>query len=284
MRVIFVEAGRRRRGQTKLVLGMAATAAAAVSIAMPASSFGQNRYWVDGVASGNWNVAVNWASFPSGPGGAGVPGAADIARITHANATNYNVTLNANAGIQAFLIGNAGTGISTLTQSGAFNITTTNFFGVGSGIGSKAVIAQTAGTNTIGGLLQIGVDTASLGTYNLGGAGVVQLSTGGVNIGVLGTGVFNQTGGQVVLTGSGGGNVDLTLGANSGSTGTYNLSGGTLSLTGFAQIGLNSGSGTATGTFNQTGGTHNAAFMTVGADAARDRHVQPEWRRRNPHD
>src|SRR4051812_26813230 len=113
MRVVFVQSGRRRRGQAKLVLGMAAAAAAAVTTAMPAASFGQNRYGVDGVASGNWNVGANWAAFPAGPGGAGVPTASDTARITHANAINYNVTLNASATLQGFLIGNTGGGTST---------------------------------------------------------------------------------------------------------------------------------------------------------------------------
>ena len=57
--------------------------------------------------------------FPAGPGRAGVPTAGDTTRITHANATNYNVTLNANASISGFLIGSTGGGTSTLTQNGS---------------------------------------------------------------------------------------------------------------------------------------------------------------------
>src|SRR5687768_11322964 len=95
-----------------------ATLAAATTTAMPTDSYAAFRFWVDGVAAGDWHNGLNWAATQGGAGGAGVPGSADFARITHTNATNYNVTLNGNAFVQGFAIGNGGTGTNTLTQSG----------------------------------------------------------------------------------------------------------------------------------------------------------------------
>src|SRR5437879_542359 len=73
----------------------AARISAVSSLAAAAQTgYAQNRYSIDSVPTGNWVISANWAAFPGGPGGAGVPGPGDIARITHSNSTSYNVTLD----------------------------------------------------------------------------------------------------------------------------------------------------------------------------------------------
>ena len=99
--------------------------------------------------------------------------------------------------------------------------------------------------------------TPFLGTLTLDGtgAGTVRLnqsqdhlSTHTEIIGDSGTGEFNQTGGTNGIWDT------LHLGFNSGSSGTYNLSG-----TGTLSAGWESVGGSGTGTFTQTGGTNYVA-------------------------
>jgi len=60
-----------------------------------------NLYWVSAAAS-NWNNAANWSTLPAGPGGAGVPGVADVAIFT--NNFNGNCTLDAAVTVLGFQI------------------------------------------------------------------------------------------------------------------------------------------------------------------------------------
>jgi hypothetical protein len=114
--------------------------------------------------------------------------------------------------------------------------------------GNTALFAQTGGTNTIltSGILTLGVAPSTSGTYTLGGSGALVLNSGAsLIVGWVGTGLFTQSGGAV--TGSG---ATLIVGNNGGSSGTYNLSGGSLAMLA-EDIGL-SGSGA----FLQTGGAN----------------------------
>ena len=77
--------------------------------------------------------------------------------------------------------------------------------------------------------------------YNLIGG---SLAASTEYIGNSGSGAFTQTGGTNTVSNT------LTLASNSGSSGTYNLQGGSLSA---ATVNLNAG-----GLFNQTGGSLNA--------------------------
>jgi hypothetical protein len=99
----------------------------------------------------------------------------------------------------------------------------------------------TSPTPVLGGLT---VDATGSGT-TLSQSGGYSLSASYEYVGVSNTGVFTQTGGVNAVTNG------LSVGLNSGSTGTYNLIGaGTLSA-GYGYIGHN-----GTGTFTQTGGTN----------------------------
>jgi hypothetical protein len=125
------------------------------------------------------------------------------------------------------------------------------------GYSGTGIFNQTGGANTLGGGLGLGYDPGSFGTYNLSGTGSLSVTgeSSNENVGGLGTGTFNQTGGT---------NMAPHLNVNSG---TYTLSGGSLSVTnnppysyGSETVGSQTGYG-GTGIFNQTGGTN-----TVGND------------------
>lgn len=188
-------------------------------------------------------------------------------------------------------IGNAGTGIfnqngGTNTLSGDLHIGDASYTGssgtynlnagtlsVGGNIApinSPSSGGQSIGTLTIGngtltvgggngvinvGNLVLGSITASNVNFMLSAAGLYQgtnkvagtLTAGNITIGRDGTATFTQNGASVA-TGT------ITLAANAGSSGTYNLNGGTLRA---ANITVNSG-----GTFNFNGGTLSVGQFT----------------------
>ena len=95
---------------------------------------------------------------------------------------------------------------------------------------------------------QITIDATGAGTMSVSQSQDTLTSTNEF-IGFLGTGTYSQSGGTHTVTGT------MTLAAQAGSQGTYNLSGsGSLHA---GSILLNSG-----GTFNQTGGTLYAGTFT----------------------
>jgi hypothetical protein len=142
---------------------------------------------------------------------------------------------------------------------------------------------QTGGTHFVGtnGLF-IGFGTAATGTYVLSGGSLQAIANifGSLEsevIGVSGVGIFNQSGGLNSANSPNG----ITLGQNSGSSGTYNQSGGTCfgdvflgisagatgtyNLSNSASLGVGEievGLG-GNGTFNQTGGTLNGGSLAV---------------------
>ena len=115
------------------------------------------------------------------------------------------------------------------------------------GNSSAGAFAQLGGTNTVGtGGLALGYNVGVSGTYSLSGPAV--LSTAIEYVGFSGNGSFVQSGG--VNVGSGNSSNQLYLAMNPGSSGSYNVSAGSLN---FVQeyIG-NSGAGT----FTQSGGSN----------------------------
>jgi autotransporter-associated beta strand protein len=102
-------------------------------------------------------------------------------------------------------------------------------------------------------------------------AGDISFISGGGNqllVGFLGTGTYNLSGGTLTTTTST--SAGVTLGVRDGTTATFNLSGtGSLQMeTGsFLQIGRftsNSSSNNATTLFNQTGGVANIGILSIG--------------------
>jgi hypothetical protein len=112
-----------------------------------------------------------------------------------------------------------------------------------------------------------GCSTLYLGTSGTGHSGTVEM-IGGVlyvdyfeYIGYSGTGTFTQTGGTNTIAFSSS-SAGLYLGYNSGSNGTYNLSGTGQLYTSYQVYEVIGISGT--GTFTQTGGTNTATYIKIG--------------------
>ncbi len=100
------------------------------------------------------------------------------------------------------------------------------------------------------------------GTYNLSGTGALSTAADQY-IGYTGTGTFNQTGGTNTIADG----KNLDIGSGAGSVGVYNLSGGSLTVSGRVAMGLAGGASVpARGTFNQTGGTIGANSLQLGGD------------------
>lgn len=145
-----------------------------------------------------------------------------------------------------YLAGSAG----NYSLSGTASLNAKQYLQVGaSGTG---VFTQTGGTNSVdlAGVISslfLGAGSTGHGTYNLSAG---SLAAGTAIVGNSGTGIFNQSGGMHTLSGSifdG----SLVVGGNSGSNGTYNLSGTGNLIANSGTIGQS-----GTGTFTQTSGTH----------------------------
>ena len=130
---------------------------------------------------------------------------------------------------------------NTLFNSPYAVTTDINFDNEISGNTSTGIMNQSGFTNTVTDKFSLGYSPASSGTYNLSGTG--SLAATNQYVGNSGNGSFNQSGGTNI------GSV-LYLGNLSGSSGVYNLSGGSLSIIG--EIIGDFGSGL----FIQTGGIH----------------------------
>lgn len=140
-------------------------------------------------------------------------------------------------------------------SSGAYSLSggTLGVEYVAIGYSGSGNFTQTGGTHNDLALV-LGSGAGSSGTYTLsGGTLSVNANDGEVGelIGDFGIGNFTQTGGANSITNSG-----LTLATQVGSSGTYTLSGGTLSA-GFEEIGLWGGPGT----FTQTGGANTLNYF-----------------------
>ena len=108
-------------------------------------------------------------------------------------------------------------------SGGSLNIATSETIG-GS---STSVFTQTGGTNSVTSSLLLSNVSGGSDTYNLSGG---SLSAGQEVIGRRGAGVFDQTGGVNTISGYSWSR--LVLGSDSGSSGTYHLSGGELNVAG----------------------------------------------------
>ena len=162
-------------------------------------------------------------------------------RITHPGGTN--ITSDLILGYQA-----GDTGYYTLTTTGALIATNAliGFHGTGS-------FGQSGGTHTTS-FLSVGHGSGSAGTYNLSAGRIV--ANGPVIVGRQGTGTFVQSGGT--LAPSAGQHIDLTLGLEPGTNGSYSLSGVSVLTTADVRVGQ-----TGAGAFVQSGGTHTAASLVI---------------------
>src|SRR5262249_26362766 len=135
-----------------------------------------------------------------------------------------------------------------------FNLTAQAMFvggwASGAPTGGRGAVSQANGTVTMTEFsdLVVGFGAGSNGTYTLSGGSFMAHQS--EFIGSSGTGVFTQSGGTNSLLPPGEVGY-LNLGANVGGSGTYNLSGGTLTSARSEIIG-----DAGTGVFSQTGGSN----------------------------
>ena len=130
---------------------------------------------------------------------------------------------------------------------------------------SSATLTIQGGSQLIvnGANLVLGAAANTMGTLGLNDSGSV-LSADKELVGSIGTGALMQTGGMNTVK-------QLFLGDQPGSTGTYTLSGGTLTVQGTALGGLTENfivGNQGTGVFNQSGGTVSAPDLSLGNGAS----------------
>ncbi|MFN0011898.1 MAG: beta strand repeat-containing protein [Phycisphaerales bacterium] len=155
---------------------------------------------------------------------------------------------------------NLSNGTLNLTdQSGGYYVLMVGHTGSGS-------FVQTGGVNNVmvrgWGLVMAWGSPTGTGSYTLFDG---DLNASEENVGMDGVAVFTQYGGRNTTTPVGFTSGSLILGRNAGSHGTYNLHGGSLSVSN-----ANNGpiaeliGGNGTGVFTQHNGTHNATSLVVG--------------------
>jgi hypothetical protein len=154
-------------------------------------------------------------------------------------------------------------------STGAYNLSAgalsqTNGAGEFIGYGGAGAFNQSGGANNAAnlylGYLVSGTSVAT-GTYALSNGASL---TTAVNeyVGYSGQGVFNQSGGMHVISGTNvysNGTPAFFLGFNAGAGGTYTLSGGVFAPNVYEYVGYK-----GLGVFNQSGGTHQVFALSVG--------------------
>lgn len=232
---------------------------------------------------------------------------ADRVKIGAGGATGTtNVDSGTFASGRSFQVGESGGSLGVVNQSGGLVNVTNDWFGIGYGSGGaqNSRYSITGGELRIGAVAEIGADrggildisgtgkvrmvgggnnnggfivglrTGGNGTVNLSGNGLLELGdTGNFTIGgqTGTTGLVVQTGGSITDTSATA--TPLIIGRDSGSTGTYRLSGGTATFLADSRVGAGgigtlevSGTGALTaknlnlnggngGVVNQSGGT-----------------------------
>jgi hypothetical protein len=173
--------------------------------------------WIAG--DGSWTAPGNWN--PSG-----MPGAGDIVNIVDSDGVNrvinydYTGPLFGLGQLTLDLTNYSGTTSNILTLSN-INLDLAVDSEIIGNTGSGKVVLTTGANNIANGNLYLGNGIGSVGAYSLGGAGFAVLGASANEfVGVGGTGIFNQTGGNNNISSG-----TLDLAQSSGSTGSYALSG-----------------------------------------------------------
>ena len=222
---------------------------------LPAQGFAATHTWTNTSGDTNWATINNWNP-------AGAPQAGDIALITGGPAlpqgATWTVTYNVAAGpiLNSLTISHSNSKINS--ASNVLNVgnatfspalsTATEMLGDGSnGIKGYGTLNLSGGFNIVSSNLTLGNLSTDNGFYNLSGASALQAPRENVAEGGFGT--FTQSNGTNTLT-IPSGTPELVIGDLAGSTGNYNLQGGSL----LNHSGLEIIGSLGNGTFTQTGG------------------------------
>lgn len=136
------------------------------------------------------------------------------------------------------------------------------------GASGAGVFNHSAGINSPSKSVYIGLNAGATGTYNLSGAGVLSVNNVPLYIGYSGTGAFVQSGGSNAVN-----SASLYVAYNSGTTGSYALSGGSFVLSGLGMHEFIGYGDNSTASFTQSGGTNqingapNNLYVGYGAGA-----------------
>jgi hypothetical protein len=234
--------------------GSHATLLLAAAICLPRLVSAQTTSWTNAAGDGSWSDAGNWTN--------GVPGTGSTAYLTSTLGATQIITYNyagptvTLAEVNVNLTGIvSGTPSEVLAISG--NTLTSVNVAVGGYLGSTLLGVGVGTVNQSGGLVQVGSSGDFVIGVNVGDHGYYNLSGGTISdpreafIGYMGTGIFNQSGGANI------GGSELQMLVGSAGTGTYILSGGSLSYPG-EFVGSVAG-----GYFNQTGGTNTLSLLNA---------------------
>src|SRR5208337_3517416 len=149
------------------------------------------------------------------------------------------------------------------TDSGTYNLSTGSLAVTGNeyvGYSGTGVFSQSGGSNAVTHDLVVGYAGPGTGTYDLsaGTLGPANEYIGGyTGSGGHGAGTFTQSDTTTNTVSN-----NLFLGYNATDSGTYNLSAGSLAVTGNEYVGYS-----GTGTFSQGGGTNTVAIMDVATNS-----------------
>jgi hypothetical protein len=210
--------------------------------------------WI-GTSGGFWTDGTQWSPAAS-------PSDGDPVSITTAFSGTQTIVYDYSGSPIAFsslTISASGGGTNVLLMSSnALTVSSSEYIGdSGQGAGGLGVISQSGGTHAVAGpgaTLFMGYNATDTGTYLLAGGTL----TGNLEyIGYGGTGIFNQSNGTNSAS-------SMNVSVQSGSTGSYVLSGGQLTSIGAESIGFY-----GDGNFNQSGGSNTltaaSATLYVGA-------------------
>ena len=214
--------------------GAAALAFASMSLVPVTASADKN--WNTAVPDGSWNTASNWVESE-------VPVSSDNVFVSFNDTENHNISYDgAFSSELRLLLRNLGSGTTTFLLPSETNLQvgTANIGGDG-----RAVVTQSAGMFAATNAMRMADSASGNAVYNLYGGTLEASNT--EYVGENGNATFNQTGGQHYISSSGTYSA-LSIGHNSGSSGSYHLS-GTGELVAFWNTIGRSGSGT----FTQTG-------------------------------
>ena len=180
-----------------------------------------------------------------------IPGAMDSANafVSTAADTTINYSGNVNSGVQLsdVIMNNSGGGSLIFNRSSDLDL---NAYLAVFGTDGLVTVNHSQGSSIFGHAV-VGSMATSSAIYNLGNT--ASIVSDGFTVGNEGQGTMIQSGGTLTV------NDTLSIGHVAGSLGSYELSGGTLNVTGTEYVGF-----FGDGSFTQTGGTHNTGNLHVG--------------------